>query len=163
MDKQPVRDMDAYIDPAHDAAFANVPKRLAVDMGMSAKSLYRRLDENDAMPLRFIDFVALFWSVDEESRKAMIQPFLDDMGMVAVERIQAESVAKGDIFGAVLDGQSESGKLASLIHQVIEDDVVDDDEAADLDRQFREIEAATARLKAQLEAKRKPTLKAVNQ
>ena len=163
MDKQPVRDMDAYLDPVHDAAFANVPKRLAVAMGMSTKSLYRRLDDNDAMPLRFVDFVAIFWSVDEESRKTMVQPFLDDMGMVAVERVKADGVLKGDIFGAVLDGQSESGKLASLIHQVIEDDVVDDDEAADLDSQFREIEAATARLKAQLEAKRKPTLKAVTQ
>lgn len=162
MDKQPVRDMDAFIDPVHDAAFNNCIKALAVNVGMSAKSLYRRLDDNDAMPLRFVDFVSIFWSVDYESRKEMIQPFLDDMGMVAVKRTE-EGVGRGDVLGSVLDSQTESGRLAGLIHQVIADGEVDEDEAASLDAQFRAIEAATAKLKADLASMKRPALRSVGQ
>lgn len=164
MVKQTVnRDMDAYIEPVHGAAFDNCIKALALDIGMSTKSLYRRLDDNDAMPLRFTDMVSIFWTVDRESQERMIQPFLDHLGMVAVDRVEAEGLSREDIFSAVLHKQSENGRLAHLIHQAIEDDEIDEDEAAQLDEQFRQIEAATAKLKAQLEAKRKPQLKAVNQ
>ncbi|MHB0774281.1 Cro/CI family transcriptional regulator [Halomonas sp. WWR20] len=99
-----------------------------------ASDLYRRLDDNDAMPLRYVDMVSIFWGVDRASQERIIQPFLDHLGMVAVDRVKAETVEREDIFGAVLDKQAEGGRLATLIHQAIADDEIDEEEAAQLGR-----------------------------
>jgi hypothetical protein len=74
-----------------------------------------------------------------------------------------EGVGRGDVLGSVLDSQTESGRLAGLIHQVIADGEVDEDEAASLDAQFRAIEAATAKLKADLASMKRPALRSVGQ
>ena len=125
MDKQPVRDMDAFIDPVHSAAFDNCIKALAVATGMSAKSLYRRLDDNDAMPLRFTDFVSIFWSVDESSRRAMVQPFLDDLGLVATPRIDAEDEVEAEIQELLLDQQEQASRFMRAIRQAKADGRID--------------------------------------
>ncbi|WP_417329194.1 phage regulatory CII family protein [Halomonas cupida] len=152
--------MDRYTEGLREAAFDYGIKRLADRLDMSEPRLYKKLDEDQpTVPLTLADF----FRMNRELKDArVINSLLEDLDMVAVPRTQA-SVSRGDVLGDVLDKQVESGRLAALIHQVIEDGEVDEKEAASLDAQFRAIEAATAKLKAALDGLRKPALKAVGQ
>lgn len=158
----PERDMDTYLDAVHDVAFDCHPKTLASDIGMSVKSLYRRLSDDDPMPMRLIDYVGIFWNVDREHQMRMIAPFLDHLGLVAVERCEQGAVTRGDVFASVLDAQQGNGALAALIQVALADGVVDDDEAAQLEAQHKVIEQQMSTLMGQLQAMRKP-LKVVGQ
>lgn len=125
MDIKPARDMDAFLDPVHDVAFRNCIKRLAGEVGMSAKALYKRLDDNDVMPLRFIDFVAIFWAVPAEDRKAMIQPFLDEMGVVATPRIDTADAVEAEIQELLLDQQAQAARFMAAVREAREDGRID--------------------------------------
>lgn len=152
----PDRDMDAYLDAVHDVAFDCHPKQLASDIGMSVKSLYRRLSDEDPMPIRLIDFVGIFWNVEREQQMRLIAPFLDHLGVVAVKRSEAGKVERGDVLASVLEAQQGSGKLAALIQVAIADGVVDDEEAAQLEAQHKAIEQQMSTLMGQLRAMRRP-------
>lgn len=150
------RDMDSFIDPIHDAAFAHSVKRMAGTVGMSAKSLYRRLDENDAMPLRFTDAVAIFWAVDEESRQRIIRPFLDDMGLVAMPAAKAEEDAT--LLDLVTGHQAAFGNVASTVRDALADNRVDAMERAEIAQVVqREIDALCA-LRGALDEMAEPKL-----
>ncbi|KGA00854.1 hypothetical protein KP05_16705 [Cobetia amphilecti] len=152
----PERDMDTYLDAVHDVAFDCHPKTLASDIGMSVKSLYRRLAEDDPMPMRLIDFVGIFWSVDREHQMRLIAPFLDHLGMVAVPRCEKGEVSRGDVFASVLNAQQGQGVMAALIQAAIADGEIDDKEAAQLEAQHKAIEQQMSTLMGQLKAMRKP-------
>jgi|GEM_PF-1918386 len=150
------RDMDAFLDAVHDVAFECQPKQLASDLGMSAKSMYRRLSEDEPMPLRFIDFVGIFWNVDREHQMRLMAPFLDYLSMVAVPRCEKGEVSRGDVFASVLDTQQGQGAMAALIQAAIADGEVDEEEAAQLEAQHKAIEQQMSTLMGQLQAMRKP-------
>jgi len=159
MDKhqaQPTRDMDAFIDPVHDAAFSNCIKRMASNVGMSAKVLYRRLDENDAMPLRFTDFVAIFWSVDEESRQSILQPFLDDMGLVATPAAKAAEGAS--LLDLMANHQISFGCVAGTVRDALEDGRIDARERKAIAEAVNEEIDALCRLRSALEGMAEPKL-----
>ncbi|MFG6139479.1 phage regulatory CII family protein [Halomonas sp. B23F22_10] len=151
-----MRDMDSFIDPVHDAAFANCIKRMAGNVGMSAKSLYRRLDENDAMPLRFSDAVAIFWTVDEDSRQRILQPFLDDMGLVAIPAAKAREGA--DLLDLMTDHQVSFGNVASTVRDAIADRKIDARERAEIAQVVQEEIDALCALRAALEGMAEPKL-----
>ena len=150
------RDMDTYLDAVHEVAFDCRPKTLASDIGMSVKSLYRRLAEDDPMPLRLIDFVGIFWNVDREHQMRLLAPFLDYLGMVAVPRCEQGAVSRGDVFASVLNAQQGQGAMAALIQSAIADGEVDDEEARQLEAQHKAIEQQMSTLMGQLQAMRKP-------
>lgn len=156
MDKQPARDMDAFLDPVHDAAFANCIKQMAGTVGMSAKSLYRRLDENDAMPLRFVDFVAIFWAVDQESRKRILQPFLDDMGLVAMPAAKAADGTS--LLDLMTDHQISFGSVAGTVRDALEDGRIDAHERRAIAEAVQEEIDALSRLRGALEGMAEPRL-----
>lgn len=152
----PARDMDSFIDPVHDAAFSNCIKRMAGNVGMSAKSLYRRLDENDAMPLRYSDAVAIFWSVDEESRQRIVQPFLDDMGLVAIPAAQApENAALLDL---VIDHQVSVGHMSSTVKAALADGKIDARERKEIAEAVQAEIDALCKLRGALESVAEPKL-----
>ncbi|MGY3728036.1 MULTISPECIES: phage regulatory CII family protein [Cobetia] len=148
--------MDTYLDAVHDVAFDCHPKTLASDIGMSVKSLYRRLAEDDPMPMRLIDFVGIFWNVDREHQMRLLAPFLDCLGVVAVPRCAHGEVSRGDVFASVLKAQQGQGAMAALIQAAIADDEIDDKEAAQLEAQHKAIEQQMSTLMGQLQAMRKP-------
>lgn len=129
MDKPPVRDMDAFLDPVHDAAFNACIKRLAGEVGMSAKALYKRLDDNDAMPLRFVDFVAIFWAVPQEARKAMLQPFLEEMGVVTTPVItDAQDALEAEVQEMLLDQHEQAARFIAVVREAQRDGAISDEE-----------------------------------
>ncbi|TFH85237.1 hypothetical protein EQG41_18155 [Billgrantia azerbaijanica] len=150
------RDMDAFLDPVHDAAFSNCIKRMAGTVGMSAKSLYRRLDENDAMPLRFTDAVAIFWAVDDESRQRIIQPFLDDMGVVAVRAATASDGAA--LIDLITNHQISFGNVASTVRDALADNRIDARERVEIAQAVQEEIDALCRLRSALEGMAEPKL-----
>ena len=152
----PARDMDAFIDPVHDAAFSNCIKRMAGTVGMSSKVLYRRLDENDAMPLRYTDFVAIFWSVDEESRQRILQPFLDDMGLVAMKAAPAAEGAS--LLDLMTDHQISFGSVAGTVRDALKDNRIDAKERVEIARAVQEEIDALCKLRSALEAVAEPKL-----
>lgn len=152
----PARDMDAFIDPVHEAAFSNCIKRMAGNVGMSAKVLYRRLDENDAMPLRFTDFVAIFWSVDEESRMRILQPFLDDLGLVAMPAAQAPHDAP--LLDLVIDHQVSVGHMSSTVKSALADGQIDARERKEIAEAVQAEIDALCKLRSALEAQAEPKL-----
>ncbi len=159
MDKyqdQPARDMDAFLEAIHDAAFANCIKRMASNVGMSAKSLYRRLDENDAMPLRYTDAVAIFWSVDEESRMRIVQPFLDDLGLVAIKAAKADEGAS--LLDLVIDHQISCGTVASTVRDALADNRIDARERAEIAKAVQDEIDALCKLRSALESVAEPKL-----
>ncbi len=152
----PERDMDTYLDAVHDVVFECCPKVLASDIGMSVKSLYRRVAEDDPMPMRLVDVVGIFWNVDREHQMRLIAPFLDHLGMVAVPRYVQGEVSRGDVFASVLNAQQGQGAMAALIQAAIADGEIDDKEAAQLEAQHKAIEQQMSTLMGQLQAMRKP-------
>lgn len=159
MDKhqdQPARDMDVFIDPVHDAAFSNCIKRMAGTVGMSAKVLYRRLDENDAMPLRFTDFVAIFWSVDEASRMRILQPFLDDMGLVAVQAARASE--NTSLLDLMTNHQVSFGCVAGTVRDALADNRIDAKERKAIAEAVQEEIDALCKLRSALEGMAEPKL-----
>lgn len=150
------RDMDAFLDPVHDAAFANCIKRMASNVGMSAKSLYRRLDENDAMPLRFTDAVAIFWAVDEDSRQRIIQPFLDDLGLVATK---AATPREGTpLIDLMTDHQISFGSVATVVRDALADNRIDAQERKAIAQAVQDEIDALCKLRSALDGMAEPKL-----
>lgn len=154
MEIHTVRDMDSFLDAVHGVAFDSHPKQLADRIGISQRALYRRLDENDSMPLRLTDFVGIFWNVDEAKQLRMLEPFLDYLGMTAIKRSEVGKVERGDVFASMLQAQQENGRLAALIQAAIADGVVDDQEAEQLIRQSTELKRQHDEMMGQLMAMR---------
>lgn len=149
-------DMDSFIDPVHDAAFTHCIKRLAGTVGMSTKSLYRRLDDNDAMPLRFIDAVAIFWAVDDASRRRILQPFLDDLGL----RVVRDVTALGHItpLDRVTDLQLLTGTVTTLVRDDLAAGRIEGRERAELSEALREEIEGLSRLMGELDEVAAPRL-----
>lgn len=114
--------MDRYTEGLREAAFEYGIKRLAYALDMSETRLYKKLDPDGTISLTLADFFRITRILGDQR---CIQPALDDLGLVATPRIDAEDEIEAEIQELLLDQQEQAARFMAAIRQARADGRID--------------------------------------
>lgn len=140
--------MDKYTEPMREAAFEYGIKRLAADLDMTESRLYKKLDSESNLPMTLNDFFRVNRVLKNVT---VIQPLLNDLGLVATPRAEAESTEEC-VFRLLAEKQVESGRLAQVVVEAMQDRQVSDEELSALEDRLIAAESALAMLRNRIRA-----------
>ncbi|WP_069383992.1 phage regulatory CII family protein [Halomonas caseinilytica] len=117
--------MDRYTEGLREAAFEYGIKRLAYDLDMSESRLYKKLDPDSGVNMTLADFFRINRILGDVR---CVQAALDDLGIVATPRIDAEDEIEAEIQELLLDQQEQASRFMRAIRQAKADGRIDDAE-----------------------------------
>ena len=114
--------MDRYTEGLREAAFEYGIKRLAFDLDMSESRLYKKLDPDSGVNMTLADFFRINRILGDVR---CVQAALDDLGIVATPRIDAEDEVEAEIQEMLLDQQEQASRFMRAIRQAKADGRID--------------------------------------
>ncbi|SEN67643.1 phage regulatory CII family protein [Halomonas caseinilytica] len=114
--------MDRYTEGLREAAFEYGIKRLAFDLDMSESRLYKKLDPDSGVNLTLADFFRINRILGDTR---CIQAALDDLGIVATPRIDAEDEIEAEIQELLLDQHEQATRFMRAVREARADGRID--------------------------------------
>lgn len=114
--------MDRYTDGIREAAFEYGIKRLAYALDMSESRLYKKLDPDGSVSLTLTDFFRINRVLGDVR---CVQAALDDLGMIATPRIDADDEVEAEIQELLLDQQQQAARFMAAVREARADGRID--------------------------------------
>ncbi|MBY6030008.1 hypothetical protein C6W88_15715 [Halomonas litopenaei] len=145
--------MDKFTASIQEVAKEYGLERLAGDLGMTYNCLSAQLNPNNGRPLSLSKYFQLI-RFARDAR--LVQPLLDQMGMVAIQKGARDDDAT--LFDLVINHQVAAGTVAQTVRDALADNRISAQERKEIRKAVRaEIDALTS-LEAELEEMAEPRL-----